>query len=45
MMGTPTAVAKWGSMDLSRYTLAQANDAVDAVQSGRVIKALIELAG
>ena len=34
--------AKWAEMKLARYDLAHANDALAAVSSGRVLKALIE---
>jgi len=41
MLGTERAATMWSSIQLSRYTLAQVNDALDDVAAGKVVKALV----
>jgi L-iditol 2-dehydrogenase len=42
IMSDPAASKPWTHMQLDRYALNQANDAIDAVAFGRVVKALID---
>ena len=41
MLATPKAAALWSKFELRRYTLSQANTALEEVAAGRSIKALI----
>ena len=42
VMSDPVAAGPWHAMALERYGLGDAQDALDAVAAGRVVKALIE---
>jgi threonine dehydrogenase-like Zn-dependent dehydrogenase len=42
IMADPARARAWAPLRLERYGLAQANDALDAVAEGRVVKALID---
>ena len=42
LMGNPVHAQRWSNMKLSRYHLPQANEALAAVASGSVLKALID---
>jgi L-iditol 2-dehydrogenase len=42
IVSDPVRSAPWANMELNRYKLSQANEALDDVAAGRVIKALIE---
>jgi L-iditol 2-dehydrogenase len=41
MLRLPSAAALWSTLKLDRYTLSQANEALDAVAAAKTIKALI----
>jgi len=42
MLRTEPGCRLWDAVRLDRYTLSQVNEALDAVEAGRVVKALIE---
>jgi L-iditol 2-dehydrogenase len=42
MLRNPRAAQLWSAMKLERFGLAQANDALEAVAAGKVVKALID---
>jgi hypothetical protein len=44
-MGDSIHAQRWSNMKLDRYDLAHANDALAAVASGAVLKALIDPRG
>jgi len=45
LMADPARREPWSRLRLERFNLAQANDALDSVASGRVVKALIDPRG